>query len=118
MTNVLLQTLVMSLANLAIDVSQFVTTFAAPISQSAPHIYISALPFSPVEENVSDFLPPGTLDIQTGRRAHWEADIYVLNGHTDFVRSVAFSPDGSKIISCSDDKRFCIWDANTSKSIG
>ena len=33
------------------------------------------------------------------------------NAHSDFVRSVAFSPDGSKIVSGSDDKTIKVWDA-------
>jgi WD40 repeat protein len=33
------------------------------------------------------------------------------------VRSVVFSPDGAKIISGSDDKTLCIWDAATGAPI-
>ena len=33
------------------------------------------------------------------------------NAHRDWIRSVAFSPDGSKIISGSDDKTIKVWDA-------
>ncbi|MBQ2387231.1 MAG: hypothetical protein II300_08135, partial [Bacteroidales bacterium] len=35
--------------------------------------------------------------------------------HSDFVNSVAYSPDGTKIISGSDDGTIKIWDANTGK---
>ena len=35
-----------------------------------------------------------------------------LNGHLDFVNFVAYSPDGTKIISGSGDKTIKIWDAN------
>jgi WD40 repeat protein len=30
--------------------------------------------------------------------------------HRDWIRSVAFSPDGTKIVSGSDDKRIRVWD--------
>ena len=36
-----------------------------------------------------------------------------LRGHDDWIRSVAVSPDGSKIISGSDDKTIRVWDATT-----
>jgi len=42
---------------------------------------------------------------------------YVLNGHTGYVTSVCFSPDGSQIISGSDDKTVILWNAHTSKMI-
>jgi WD40 repeat protein len=32
-------------------------------------------------------------------------------GHTDRVSSIAFSPDGKYVISGSDDKTICVWDA-------
>jgi len=34
-----------------------------------------------------------------------------VRGHADLVWSVCFSPDGSKIASCSNDKKVKIWDA-------
>ena len=32
------------------------------------------------------------------------------NAHSDLIRSVAFSPDGTKIVSGSDDKTIKVWD--------
>ena len=33
-----------------------------------------------------------------------------VNAHSDHIRSVAFSPDGTKIVSGSDDKTIKVWD--------
>jgi WD40 repeat protein len=40
-----------------------------------------------------------------------------LRGHGGSVLSAAFSPDGSRIVTASDDKTARIWDATTAKEI-
>ena len=35
----------------------------------------------------------------------------VLSGHADVVRSLAFSPDGSRLISTGQDRLVMLWDA-------
>jgi predicted NACHT family NTPase len=40
-----------------------------------------------------------------------------LTGHTGWVRSAIFSPDGLKIVTASEDKTAIIWDSITGKSI-
>jgi WD40 repeat protein/energy-coupling factor transporter ATP-binding protein EcfA2 len=42
----------------------------------------------------------------------------VLQGHTDTIGSISFSPDGLRIITSSWDKTARIWDATTAKEIG
>ena len=37
------------------------------------------------------------------------------NAHSSYVMSVAFSPDGTKIVSGSDDETIKVWDAGASE---
>lgn len=51
----------------------------------------------------------------------WDAESGVgltppLKGHNDYVTSVAFSPDGRRVVSGSDNHIIRVWDANTSNA--
>ena len=94
------------------------SAFASIISDSAPHIYISALVFAPSESIIK--LQYSTeyrniLHVQTGMRAHWPPCELVIGEHTESVESVAFSPDGERIVSGSHDNTARIWDSRTGK---
>ena len=39
------------------------------------------------------------------------------NAHSEYIRSVAFSPDGTKIVSGSGDKTFKFWDSGASEPL-
>ena len=60
-------------------------------------------------------------DKSVGEIKIWNANtgqcLKTLEGHSDVVRSVAYSPDGTKIISGSLDKTIKIWDANTGECL-
>ncbi|KIM89589.1 hypothetical protein PILCRDRAFT_1933 [Piloderma croceum F 1598] len=98
------------------DAIKLVSVFGPPISQSVPHIYLSALPFLPRHSLVAEhYLPqfPKTLHLKTGKADKWPAIIAVLEGHTDFVSCVAFLQDGKRIVSGSGDKTIRVWDVDT-----
>ena len=45
------------------------------------------------------------------------SNVLVLSGHTDEVKSAAFSPDGTRIVTASWDNTARIWDAATGSVI-
>jgi hypothetical protein len=56
------------------DSLRFIQTFARPIAQSAPHIYISALPFAPDHSVMAKRFLPGfsdTIRFVFGKPSHW-----------------------------------------------
>ncbi|TDL24683.1 WD40 repeat-like protein, partial [Rickenella mellea] len=102
--------------NFVKDAIKFVSVFGHAIAQSASHIYLSALPFAPkISVLAQHYLPQFSQNmlIQTGKEAEWPVLQHILEGHTDYIRSVAFSPDGKHIVSGSDDKTIRVWDAET-----
>src|SRR6202167_3466909 len=109
-----------NLAAFAQDFSRFIITFDIPISKSTPHIYLSALPFSPPEclmakQYLSQF--PNTLFVVSGGFQKWPAATNIFRGHRDHVQSVAFSPDGKQIVSGSRDGTVRIWDIETGQTV-
>jgi WD40 repeat protein len=61
------------------------------------------------------------LDKQSGEIKIWDAtsgkEARALKGHTSTVSSVAFSPDGKRIVTGSNDSSIKIWDAATGETI-
>jgi WD40 repeat protein len=87
-----------------------------PISESIPHIYLSALPFSPKMSIVAAHYQlsfPQTLSIELGRGSDWPPELLRFEGHSDWVTSVAYSPDGKHIVSGSGDGTVHVWDAQS-----
>ena len=71
--------------------------------------YTRSVAYSPNDDEIEIVrgMKDGTVDI-------WNMDTnetHILGRHTDTVESVSFSPDGSRIVSRSDDSTVRIWDA-------
>jgi WD40 repeat protein len=93
------------LSHFVCDGSQFVDHFFIPISESVPHIYLSALPFSPENSLVSThYRPqfPNTLSVISGRDRFWTP-----------VHSIPSSPAGKNIGSGTDNSYIHVGDAET-----
>ncbi|KAF7974592.1 hypothetical protein HWV62_11868 [Athelia sp. TMB] len=102
------------------DGISFVNVFAPAISESAPHVYVSAVPFAPTNSLISkQYSPkyPCLLRLVSGRLNNWPSALKTIEGHTETVVSVSYSPDGKHIVSGSWDRSICIWDAETGELV-
>ncbi|TFK38896.1 WD40-repeat-containing domain protein [Crucibulum laeve] len=104
----------------------FIRAFGVPMSQAAPHIYLSGLAFSPRESWICkqyfNWLPR-LLKLKNTLEVNWHYLQGVIHGHesgmnSNLVNSVGFSADGRRIVSGSLDQTICLWDAETQQPIG
>ena len=65
-------------------------------------------------------LSPGSRDqtIRVWSAKTGETAAGPFTGHTDWIKSVAFSPDGQNIVSGSSDRTIRVWNAMTGESSG
>jgi WD40 repeat protein len=90
------------------------------MAKSAPHIYLSALPFAPTCSLVSTHYStsfPRILHVERGQLSHWPSLEMTISNFGEAVLSVAFSPDGQHIVSASDDKTIRVWNATTGETV-
>ncbi|KAG8981651.1 hypothetical protein FRB93_008496 [Tulasnella sp. JGI-2019a] len=95
------------------DLESFVNEFRIPISTSSPHIYHSALPFTPSHTSLSQVYSHLAEGGPKPRREHlqqWTPQIA--------QSCVAWSPDGEMIISGYYDGSLRLWDPSTGAPIG
>jgi WD40 repeat protein/serine/threonine protein kinase len=61
--------------------------------------------------------PAARNSLLTNLQENWSVDRF-LHGHTDGIRTVAFSPDGRLFATAGRDRNIILWDANTFQPIG
>src|ERR1700679_3913881 len=89
------------------------------MAKSAPHIYISALPFAPTCSLVSTHYStsfPRILRVDRGQLSHWPSSEMVISNFKAIVQSVAFSPDGQYIVSGSRNRTIRVWNARAGET--
>ncbi|KAJ5647182.1 hypothetical protein N7490_003554 [Penicillium lividum] len=91
------------------------------MTEIAPlQLYSSGLIFSPTESIVRKHFEEKRLEKLQALpqvKESWDADLQTLEGHSGWVRSVAFSPDSQTVASGSDDNTIKLWDAKTGKEL-
>ena len=103
-----------------IDFRTFRDTFFYPIQSSAPHIYLSALPFASPTSIVSKLFLPNFPSLPVVQRSidhtHAEHSILQFEGHNSCINYVTFSPDGKLIVSGSSDCTIQVWNIENSEA--
>src|ERR1700733_12464595 len=104
----------MGLKGLVHDARRFITYHKRAIENSPLQAYASALLFSPARSPIRCLFKeeePKSIAIKPAMRDEWSACLQTLEGHSDSVRSVAFSHDSARLASASADETVKIWDA-------
>jgi WD40 repeat protein len=97
------------------DIHHTVMKYRIPITESALHVYHSALVTMPhcSLRNENSWYEEEIPELISSRSENWGSRVQILEGHDGEVTSVAYSPNGKYIASGSDDGTVRVWDATT-----
>ncbi|KAK6608443.1 NACHT and WD40 domain protein [Botrytis cinerea] len=102
------------------DAKRFVLHNRTGIEQAPLQIYCSALFFAPensiVRKTFQEHIPNWIYRISR-TQSNWSSTLQTLEGHSDWVDSVTFSSDGTKLASGSSDGTIRLWDTATGESL-
>ncbi|KAG9076262.1 hypothetical protein FRC06_009602, partial [Ceratobasidium sp. 370] len=102
------------------DLYHFVRTFYYPISESAPHLYVSGLSFSPMTTIITQLRQehfPKTIKLLGQIAPDWSPWLQCIS-HGTKVMAVAISPDSRRVVSGSSNGMVRVWDMDTGALVG
>lgn len=102
------------------DANRFVLKHIQMIDNTPLQVYCSGLAFSPTDSIIRRIFNnqrPNWIPALPQVQKSWSAELQTLEGHSFWVSSVAFSPDGQRIVSGSNDKTIKLWDAQTGSEL-
>jgi WD40 repeat protein len=103
------------------ECKRFLMYARSGIEQAPLQVYVSAAMFAPSRTVLRGVGGRTTLISYVKRSLltpeHWSALLLTLEGHSDEVCDVQFSPDGSKLASASRDKKVMVWNPSTGEHL-